>query len=319
MRTDPRPQGLNLQARRASLAQPERRRWLRHTAAAAAALALGPGLAGCSRHDIDHQGDDAPSAAPLPGPVRTAWVFSSGGPRCFVHVGVLKAMEELGLRPDLVVGASAGALVGVLWASGCPAQEIETLALGLNPLNLARVALGASERLSGSAVAALVQEHSKQPLLEQLTLPAVCVAHRRSGEAGVVGFNRGDAGLAVQAACAIEGQFAPLVIRGHTYVDADLHMPLPVRLARGLGAQRVLAVDASAHEDRAPPAAGRWREGDLRKRALTQPDAQAADVLLHPDFGYYVSFSREFRERCIAAGYRDTMAAAPALQRLHAA
>jgi NTE family protein len=232
---------------------------------------------------------------------------------------VLKALEELSLKPDLVVGASAGALVGVLWASGCPAQEIENLALSLNPLNLARVAFGASERFSGSAVAALVQENSRHQLLERLPLPAVCVAHRRSGNAGVVGFSRGDAGLAVQAACAIEGQLAPLVIRGQTYVDADLHMPLPVRLARDLGAQLVLAVDASAHENRAPPAAERWRDGDLRKRALTQPDAQAADLLLHPDFGYFVSFSREFRERCIASGYRETMSAAAALQRLHAA
>jgi NTE family protein len=120
--------------------------------------------------------------------------------------------------------------------------------------------------------------------------------------------------LAVQAACAIEGRFAPVRLRGTLHADADLH--LPGRL-RQLGATRVLAVDASAHEDRAPEGAQRFREGDLRKRALTQPDAASADLLLHPDFGYWVNLSRDFRERCIAAGYRDTLAAAARIRALH--
>ena len=133
-----------------------------------------------------------------------------------------------------------------------------------------------------------------------------------------MGFNTGDAGLAVQASCAIEGQFTPVRIRGEQFVDPDLHQPLPVRLARQMGAQRVLAIDASAHEDKAPATAAYFRTVDLRKRALTEPDARAADLTLHPDFGYYVSLSREFRQRAIEAGYRTTMAAANKLAALHA-
>ena len=92
-----------------------------------------------------------------------------------------------------------------------------------------------------------------------------------------------------------------------------------MRIARALGATRVLAVDASAHESRAPAGTEHWRAGDLRKRALTQPDAQAADVLLHPDIGYYASLSREYRERCIQAGYRATLVAGARLATLHGA
>jgi len=290
-----------------------RRQWL---AGAGAALLL---LPGCTINpDADHSGPDAPSAGPLPRPPRTAWVFSSGGPRGFVHVGVLKALDELGLAPDVIVGASAGAVVGVLRASGVPALAIEALALQLHPLQLARVALGASERLSGGAIRDLVREHVPQRLLERLPTPAVCVAQRLS-DGAVVGFSRGDAGVAVQASSAIEGQFAPVRIRGQRYADADQVVPLPVRLARSLGATRVLAVDASAHEDRVPPGAERYRAGDLRKRALTQPDAALADVLLHPDFGYWVSLSREFRERAIEVGYRATLAEATRLRALHQA
>jgi len=276
--------------------------------------------------DKDHAGEDAPSAAPLPRRPRVAWVFSSGGPRGFVHVGVLKALDELGLAPDLLVGASVGSLVSVLRAGGLSGLELEKLALGFSPLSLTRVANlfgGDGERLSGSAVADLVREQllSKGSVtrLEALPLMAVCVAHRLGPAApATVAFSRGDAGLAVQASSAIEGQFTPVRIGGQRYVDADLHMPLPVRVARRLGAQRVLAVDASAHEEQAPAGAERYRSGDLRKRATTQPDADAADLLLHPQFGYWVSLSLEFRQRAIDAGYRDTLAHAARIKALHA-
>lgn len=275
-------------------------------------------LAGCTLSpDEDHAGPNAPRAMPLPRPVRTAWVFSSGGPRGFVHVGVIKAMAELGLAPDLLVGASIGALVAVVYASGRSASDIERMALDLQPVGLGRLALGGSERFSGSAIADLVRAEIGGKPLERLRTPAVCVATRRS-DAQLVGFNAGDAGLAVQASCAIEGQFTPVRIRGDQYVDADLHQPLPVRLARQLGATRIVAVDASAHEDRAPSGTERYRPGDLRKRALTEPDARAANVTLHPEFGYYVNLSREFRERAIAAGYRTTLANAAQLVALHA-
>ena len=249
-------------------------------------------------------------------PVRTAWVFSSGGPRGFVHVGVIKALSEMGLRPDLLVGASIGSVVAVLVGCGKSAQEIEQLALELKPLSLGRVAIGAGARLSGSAISDMVRSEVSGLLLERMRTPVVCVAARMS-DGNLMGFNAGDAGVAVQASCAIEGQFTPVRIRGQQYVDADLHQPMPVRLARQLGATRVLAIDASAHEDRAPAGAQNWRASDLRKRALTEPDARAADLTLHPEFGYYVNLSREFRERAINAGYRTTLAAASALTALH--
>jgi NTE family protein len=286
----------------------------------ASAAGLGAWAAsGCTlAPDANHDGEHAPKEAPLNRPVRTAWVLSSGGPRGFVHVGVLRALEELGLVPDLIVGSSVGAIVGALRAAGRSAAELQTLALDLNPLSVARWAVGTAERLSGAPVAELVRAEAQQTRLERLPIPMACVATRQS-DGATMAFTAGDVGLAVQASAAIEGRFAPVRIRGSTYVDSDLHMPLPVRVAKALGASRVLAVDASAHLDNAPPGAARYREGDLRKQALTQADAVLADLVLKPDFGYYVSLSREFRERAIAAGYRETMAQAAALRQLHAA
>jgi NTE family protein len=276
-------------------------------------------LAGCTLNpDRDHSGPDAPQALPLSRAPRTAWVFSSGGPRGFVHVGVIKALDELGLAPDLIVGASAGALVGSLYAAGLSVRAIETLALDLQPLSLVRWAWGQDERLSGAAIANLVREQAPKTRLEHMPLAMACVAARQRDHT-TVAFTAGDAGLAVQASSAIEGQFSPVRIRGERYVDADWTTPLPVRIARALGAQRVLAIDASAHLDRAPPGAERYRQGDLRKKALVDADGTLADHVLKPDFGYWVSLSREFRERAIEAGYRETLAQAAALRGLHAA
>ena len=282
---------------------------------AAAAAALGTG---CSfTVGRDHRGPDAPQALPLTRPVGTAWVLSSGGPRGFTHVGVLKALDDLGLRPDLIVGASVGALVGSLRAAGLGVHDIESLALDLQPLMLARLAIGADERFSVEPLAELVRSHVPVQRLERMPVAMACVAARRR-DATVVAFTAGDAGVAVMASAAIEGQFAPVQIEGDWYVDADGLMPLPVRAARALGARRVLAVDASVHLDRAPPEAGRYRAGDLLKQAWCEADAREADLVVKPDFGYWVSLSQDFRRRAIEAGYRDTMALAAPLRALHA-
>lgn len=274
-------------------------------------------LAGCGASvEHDHAGPGAPHAGPLPGRPQVAWVFGSGGPRGYVHIGVIQALEELKLQPDLIVGASAGALAGALCAGGLPAQELRRLAVETAPWTLLGWRPATPLLLDGGALAQFVNQRLGGRPLQALPTSMVCVAQRLRDQA-VIGFNLGDAGVAVQASAAIEGRMAPVRIRGEWYADADLLMPMPVRLARQLGALRVIAVDPSAHEDRAPPGAEKYRTSDLRKRALTRPDAEAADLVLHPDLGYWAGADRAYRERLIETGYRDTLAQALALRALH--
>ena len=274
-------------------------------------------LAGCAWvQDVDHAGPDAPAQAPISRPVQTAWVLSSGGPRGFAHVGVLRALTEIGLRPDLLVGASIGSLIGSLYAGGMAPNAIEKLAIEFNVMDAVRPHLfagGTGEKLSGEGLVGMVNQLIDSRPLEQLPIPMAVVAMNRASRE-VVAFTRGNAGVAIQASCAIEGTLAPVRIRGLAYVDPDLGTPMPVRLAQSLGARRVLAVDVSAYENRAPAGSDRYRAGDLRKRALTEPEARAATYTLHPEFSYYVSLSQGFREQVIRAGYEQTMAQAAQLR-----
>lgn len=290
-----------------------RRRWLGIGAAASLTIA------GCTvAVDEDYVASDAPGVrdeGANPGRSRIALVLGSGGPRGFVHAGVLAALDELGVKPDRVVGSSIGALVGALYANGMRGAEIRERALAIGFTDLAVLAFGASERFSGAPIAAWVNKLVAERRIEQFPIPFAAVAYSRS-RAALVAFERGNVGVAVQASCAVSGSFTPVRIRGEQFVDPDSAAPLPVRIARTLGAQRVLSIDPSAHEDKAPLGAGRFAESDRRKRELVQADATFADVNLHPFFGYWVSFTDEFRQRAIQAGYDETMAQAERIKAL---
>ncbi len=295
-----------------TLASSSRRHQLQLLASGMALLVL-PGCA--VQHADDHSGEHAPHFGGIQANLQSALVLSSGGPRGFVHIGVLKALDELQLRPDLIAGASAGALIGALYACGMRASEMEELAMQLQPTALVRIAMGAKEPLSSTVIYNLVKQHCPVELIEKSPIAlAIAAARQDTGEVEV--FTQGDLAVAVQASSAIQGTFTPVKIRGMLYVDSDLFVPMPVRWVMAQGIRHVVSVDASAHEENAPPQAQRFRTTDLRKRALTQPDARASSLHLHPDFGYFVSNSEAFRKRAIQSGYDATMSQAVKLREL---
>lgn len=271
-------------------------------------------LAGCRSAD-DVPADRMPRFEPPAGEApRIALVLGSGGPRGFAHIGVLKVLEDMGVKPDLVIGSSVGAMVGAMYAAGFRARELERLAYELNVLDFFELSFLGRDPASGTAVQDYVNSHVGGRSLERLGIPFAAAATRLSDHKLVL-FNCGDTGLAVRASGASPGQFRPVRIGKELYVDGDETSPVPIHAARMLGAKVVIAVDVSAYAEDTPPGVPReWVEKDARRARQVAAESREADVLLHPNIGYYAGHDEHYRSSVIAMAERATREKLPAIR-----
>ena len=280
---------------------------------AAAAILAAFLLAACQDTEVP------PARRPSFDPARVgrpniALVLGGGGPRGFAHVGVIKVLEEAGIVPDLIVGASVGSMVGALQAGGMRAKQLEHEALELDVKRFFELRMLGGGRSSGGMTQEWVHERVQGRSIEALQTPLVVTALRvRDGQ--LVLFNRGDTGLAVRASSATPDMFEPVRIGDETYQDGDDASPVPIRVARKLGARVVIAVDVSAFPETTPASAPReWIDKDARRARLVALEAPEADVLLHPDIGYYAGHNVEYRRRVIALAEAYARAQLPAIR-----
>jgi NTE family protein len=250
-------------------------------------------------------------------PPRIALVLGSGGPRGFAHIGVLKVLEENGIKPDLIIGSSVGSMVGALYASGMSAAQLEKLAHEINVMEFFfELGVLRGQPASGMAVQGYVNGKLDGRTIEQLRTPFAAAATRVS-DGRLALFNRGDTGLAVRASGASPGQFAPVKIGNETYVDGDEAAPVPILAARALGAKFVIAVDVSAYAEDTPPGMPQdWIVKDERRAKQVAAEAPAADVLLHPNIGYYAGHDEKYRRRVMEAAERFTRAQMPKVREI---
>jgi NTE family protein len=177
---------------------------------------------------------------------RVGLVLGSGAARGWAHVGVIRALEHAGVRPDLVCGTSVGALVGAAYATG----EFERFCAGTcgmrrrDVISFMDVALSGG-LLKGERFMAFVSRVCKDRPIEELAVPFAAVA--TSLETGAeVWLRTGSTLNAVRASLAMPGLFTPVLSSNGTLVDGALVNPVPVSLARAMGADVVIAVDLSA-------------------------------------------------------------------------
>ncbi|MDP2792666.1 MAG: patatin-like phospholipase family protein [Sulfurisoma sp.] len=191
------------------------------------------------------QSEPVPTVAPVVRPApRLALALGGGAARGFAHIGVIKALEAQGIVPDIIVGTSAGAVVGALYAAGKNGFELQKLALQMEEGQLNDWSLPDRGVLKGEALQAFVNRAVGGRPLEKLGRTfAVVATDLKSGEAVV--FRTGDTGMAVRASSSMPGVFQPVAINGREYVDGGLVSPVPVRIARSLGADFVIGVDIS--------------------------------------------------------------------------
>lgn len=265
-----------------------------------------------------------PPALPVPievavkKPVKIGLALGGGAARGFAHVGVIAALEEAGFKPQLVVGTSAGSLVAALYASGKTSAQLQQTALTMEEFSIADWMLPIVGRgmFRGDALARYVNGAVAGRLIENMPIPLGIVAtDLNSGQA--VLFQRGDTGTAVRASSAVPAVFLPVKISGKEYVDGGLVSPVPVRFARQMGADIVIAVDISS-----PPEANAAQDTvqillqtfSIMGKTINQYELKDADVVVRPSLTGLKSADFSARQRAIDAGRTAMRAALPALR-----
>ena len=238
----------------------------------------------------------SPSALARRAPV-IGVALGSGSARGWAHLGVLRALEQAGVRPGVVCGTSIGALVAGAHVLGSR-DKLEQWVLSLSRRDVVSFmdfSLGGG-LLKGEKLMAFLRDHIEDRAIEALDTPFAAVATGlHSGEE--VWLRDGSVADAVRASIALPGLFTPLWRDGRLLVDGGLVNPVPVSLARALGADIVIAVDLNA---------------DLLGRHLRPPEAAAAA----PTLGWLQSLQQSIGWRPAtspdSAAASRTRASAPA-------
>ena len=247
---------------------------------------------------------------PAPKPPQIGLALGGGAARGFAHIGVIQVLEEAGIRPDLVIGTSAGSLVAALYASGKSGAELAALAQSMDSGAIADWAFPGRGLIRGEALARYVREHTGGKRIEQMRLPLGIVATDLDSGEGIV-FRIGDTGVAVRASSAVPAVFQPVRIGTREYVDGGLVAPVPVRYARQMGAQFVIAVDISeATEGAATGDAMRMllQTFSIMGRSINRFELAEADVVLQPRLRGVSGADFASRARSIQAGREAALA-----------
>ena len=219
---------------------------------------------------------------------RLAVVLGGGSARGFAHIGVVKALEAGGIVPDLIVGCSAGSLVGAFWAAGYSGKRMEDLAMRVQDTEVIDLVSGKAQYglVAGRSLQNFVNSGLGNQPLERLRIPFAAVATRYPDGALTV-FNEGDAGFAVRASCSIPGVFMPAAAQGSEFLDGGLVSPIPVSTARKLGADLVVAVDVGGPDPASSDGKSLYsvimRSFEIMSQSLRQHEAAEADIIIRPD------------------------------------
>ena len=246
-----------------------------------------------------------------------ALALGAGGVYGYAHIGVLSVIEEFGLRPDFVVGCSIGAVIGTLYGSGLSGEQLLELGMGLRRNHLldlrpTRMGLIGGQRLEG-----VIRLLTRDRRLETMAPPLAIVATDVERGEKVV-FTRGPAARAARASSAMPGIFAPVRIGDRLLVDGAVLERVPVRTARELGAQQVVAVGLGML---APGQTRRVRNAfdvlmqsfDIMQREISGA-FDVADVLIEPPVTAANASAAGGAQRLIESGRAAALAQIEALQ-----
>jgi len=295
----------------------------------------------------------AAAAEDAPARPRIAVVLSGGGARGGAHIGVLKALEEQRIPVDIVVGTSAGAIVGAAYASGMPLgaieHEMQTLStaslfhdvdrrdlsisrkaddsgsyagpeIGIGPGGLA-LPKGAVSGVALEAVLRRLTARQSTANFDHLPIPFRAIATDVS-DGNMVVLASGNLAQAIRASMAIPAVVNPVEIDGRLLVDGGVSRNLPVDVARAMGADVVIAVNIGTPLLRRDQIKSVLSMSDQMTRLLTNSNVRVSlaelsdrDVLITPNLAAVGAANFDLLKEAEAQGLAAGLAAAPALHR----
>jgi NTE family protein len=221
-------------------------------------------------------------------PPKIALALGGGAVRGFAHVGVIKTLEAQGINIDIVTGTSAGSIVGALYAGGTNAFDLQKIALAMDESVATDWTILPNRGVfKGESLQNYINQALSNRNIEKLNkVFGVVATDLQSGEMAV--FRQGNTGMAVRASSSVPGLFQPMNIAGREYVDGGLTSPVPVRAAKLLGADIVIAVDISK-----PPESGKTGNGldlllqtfAIMGKSINYFELNEAQVVIRPNIG----------------------------------
>ena len=248
-----------------------------------------------------------------------AIALGGGAARGFAHVGVLKALDENGIIPDIILGTSAGSVVGALYAGGIRGQALVDAANELSREKLTDWSFPNRGIIKGELLQQYVNEKLDYRSIEDLEIPFAAIATELSTGKRVA-FSHGNVGIAVRASSSMPGLVQPVIIDGKDYVDGGIVSQVPVEYARELGADIVIAVDVT----RSPLKVSEFPDAIdvvyqsllIMSKALVDFQVKNADVVIRPDVNQVSMVDFDQRGSIIAEGYRAAETAIPLIKEL---
>lgn len=266
-------------------------------------------LSGCATMPPEKKAVEPPKVV-VP---KIAIALGGGAARGFAHIGVIKTLESHGINPQIVAGTSVGSVVGVLYAAGYNGFELQKIAFQLEESSVGDWVLPDRGFIKGEQLQNFINRSLLNKPIERLEKTFAAVATDLGNGEPVV-FRRGNAGVAVRASSSVPGVFQPVRINGHEYVDGGLTSPIPVKVARSLGADLVIAVDISSRPKYAKVSDSvdvLLQTFSIMGQTLGQYELANADVVVRPNIGAMGSTDFEQKHQAIMEGERAALAALP--------
>jgi len=241
-------------------------------------------------------------------PYKIGIALSGGGIKGLCHAGVLKALEETGIKPDIISGVSAGAVVGALYADGFTPDEIAAFFEDISFRKLTKIQIPDGGFFRIDYFQKFITRKLRAKTFEELRIPLRIVATDLDKGQSVV-FSTGKLIDPIVASCSIPVLFSPKVIDGVHYVDGGVLKNFPVSTIRE-DCDKVIGINASplvADEYKVTILNVAARSYNFMFKANIFHDKELCDLLIEPiDMGNYDTFDVDKGREIFELGYRST-------------